>query len=310
MSPVIITSQKREPEENLDVEKLLVNEEGNPSIEAQVISAFLGEVEWSGLMDELLADEETRGLIKISEAKAKPIAGVEEDDTREGSVVICDEDDADGEFYVVYEMSGETAAEYVDVDDLVEMFDYHLSNELPQDTLEDKLRLAAFGVIEIDEDDLDERFKKGDFRKIHKAGGKDQVARMLIAMMKKEVINRADKAGTGYKGGDYKKNPAGYSTGTAKGKKKVKMYKKKFAAKIAQTAKKAKKAIKIAGKKGKAGAKGGGKKQIAASVEGPAATPLQEGTRLSEGASIAAATLKTMTGGTSRTLTEQEAQKK
>jgi len=290
MSPVVIGGSKEKVDE-VDVEQLLVNEEGEPSIEAQVIEAFLDDVEYSPLIDEMLADEDTRELVKVSEVHAKPLKGVE------GALIVCEEgeeDDEDASLYLLFEVKGSDMAEIIDVDDLYAMFDYHLREELPEETLEDKIKKAVFGVIDIDEDELDERFKKGDFRKIHKAGGKDQVARMLIAMMKKEVIQRADSPGTGYKGGDYKKQPAGYSTGTPKGKKKYRLYKKKFAAKIKKAAVKAKKAIKIAGKK--AGAKGkkkkaGGKKKVAASVEAPAA-----GTVLSEGASLAGKVLGVMGG--------------
>ncbi len=278
MSPVVIGGDKSKVDE-VDVEQLLVNEEGEPSIEATVIEEFLGDVEWSPLIDEMLADEETRELVKVSEVHAKPLKGVE------GALVVCEEDETDDEdasLYLVFEVKGSDVAEVVDVDDLYTMFDYFLREELPEETMEDKIRKAVFGVIDIDEADLDERFKKGDFKKIHKAGGKDQVARMLIAMLKKEVIQRADSPGTGYKGGDYKKQPAGYSTGTPKGKKKYKIYKKKFAAKIKKAAVKAKKGIKIAGKKGGAGGGKKGKKKVAASVEAPAG-----GTVLSEGASLA-----------------------
>jgi hypothetical protein len=303
--PVVIGGSKERVEE-VDVEQLLVNEDGEPSIEAQVIEEFLGDVEWSPLIDELLADEETRSLVKVSEVYAKPLKGVE------GALVVCEDDEKDDEdvsLYLLFEVKGKDMAEVVDVDDLYTMFDYFLREELPEETLEDKIKKAVFGVIDLDEEDLDERFKKGDFRKMHKAGAKDQVARMLIAMMKKEVINRADSPGTGYKGGDYKKNPAGYSTGTPKGKKKYRIYKKKFAAKIKKAAVKAKKAIKIAGRKaggGGAPKKGGGKKQVAASTEAPEA-----GTVISEGASLAGKVLGVMGGTPTRPgITEGDEDKK
>lgn len=149
---------------------------------------------------------------------------------------------------------------------------------------------------EADEDAaLDEGpFKRGAFRKIHKAGGKDQVARMLIAMMKKEVIRRAPGGpGSGYKKGDYKKFPGGYATGTAKGLKKHRAYLKKSKAKVLKAAKKAKKGKRIAGRfaakaKSKKGAgvlakKKKGTEKLVASAPAPS------GNRLLEGASMAAA---------------------
>ena len=138
-----------------------------------------------------------------------------------------------------------------------------------------------------DEDGLDEGpFKKGSFRKIHKAGGKDLVARMLIAMLSKEAVRRAPGGpGTGYKGGDYKK-AKGYAPGTASGQKRYRAYVRKHKAAIEKTKKATKKASKI-GKRfaAKAKVKKGvkakkKKKKLAASAPAPSTPVLSEGAAL------------------------------
>ena len=340
MSPIEIGAPSAEDVQEAtdqDIEALLVDENGKPTLEGEVIQGFLDFVEWDGLFE----DEEFADHIQEREAFIVP--------TEDGEDFEEVEEGTDGaEKIVVQEIDGEVLAAVVDEEDLVSMFEYYVTH-LPEDTLEDKARKAVFGALEIDEElaaeiaergmmfgkygkdkkkkkgtayegmhammmkkkkkkkgamsyeDVDEAelaegpFKKGSFKKIHKAGGKDQVARMLVAMMKKEVIRRAPGGpGTGYKKGDYKKHPGGYASGTPKGKKKHRAYLGKSKAKVLKAAKKAKKGKRVAGRfsakaKGKKGAgalakkKKGKKKLVASAPSAPAST------RLLEGASMAAA---------------------
>lgn len=326
MSPIEIGVQSEEEIQEAtdqEIEALLMDEHGKPTMEAEVISDFLHFVEW----DAMFEDDELIDVIHERDAFILSIKDGEDfEEVEEGT--------EGAEKITVLEIDGEDLVQIVDEDDLLSMFGYYVS-QLPEDTLEEKARKAVFGALgvdergmmfgkkykkgksghkdkkgmmayeDVDEDELEEGpFRKGQFRKIHKAGGKDQVARMLIAMMKKEVIVRAPGgAGTGYKKGDYKKSGAGYPSGTAKGKKKHKAYVKKSKAKIAKAAKKAKKGKRIAArftakaktKKGEAKKKG--KKKLAASAPAPT------GTRLLEGAGMAAAVVnyQTQAENTART---------
>lgn len=336
MSPITITTPEADELEEQDVEALLQDEEGKPTLEAEVIDSFLGFVDW----DEVFEDAAVTPHIESVSAYIK--------NTEDGSDFVEVEEGTEGaEKIDLQQISGDVLSQVIDEDDLLLMFEYYLEN-LPEDTLEDKARKAIFATYGIgergmmmskdkliygagskgmmpgysqsaykkkygskhkkkkgmmayeageedEEDELDEGpFKKGAFKKIHKAGGKGQVARMLIAMMKKQAIVRAP-AGKGYKKGDYKKSPAGYGGGTPGGRKRYRAYVKKHKAAISKTAKGARKAAKIAARftakaKTKKGAAAKKKKTLAASVS----VKTIPGTTISEGASLAGAVMKKM----------------
>lgn len=360
MSPIEITAPS--PEEVLDeqdVESLLQDEDGKPTLEAEVIGDFLNFIEWDSVFDapELADHIETVDVLTLPIEDGEDFVEVEAG--TEGAEKIK-----------VQQIAGDILAQVVDEDDLLAMFQYYLEH-LPEDTLEDKARKAIFGVLDVgeakhlfkkkkkkkmmgmayeDEDDDDpeeagpifqmmkkrkkkkgmmryegedgvdeddelteQPFRKGSFRKIHKAGGKDQVARMLIAMMGKEAIRRAPGgAGTGYKKGDYKKHPAGYGGGTPKGRKRYRAYLKKFKAKITKAAKRAKKGARIAGRfaakaKVKKGAMAKKKKKLVAHAPASgkplmASAAQKPGTTITEGAALAGAVLKV---GQSKPITEE-----
>lgn len=250
----------------------LLEQDGKPTLQAEVLSRFLDEVDFDPVFDAMLEDEEAREFVETKEGYAKF-------DSELDCWVECDEDDEDATLVLIQTIDPEVAEHFVDLNDLAEMFDFYMTNEHNTDTLQGRLEATVLGYESMDEDDLDEDeleekkkgpFKKGDFRRIHKQpGGPPLVNRMLGAMLNKEAINRADEPGAGYKKGDYKKNPAGYGAGTAKGIKKWKKYKKSKAAKVAKAAKKTKKKVSVGGKKvggvkKKAKAKKGGKKAKAA----------------------------------------------
>ena len=284
MSPIIINAPQTEDEQVEDVNTILFDEDGKLTLEGEVVRDFLDFVDWGDVMDSEGAQEHLE--------EEEILAIVEDGD--DGDFWEVDEKEEGAAPITVVKLDGEIAAQLVDEDDLAAMFDYYVQN-LPEATLEEKLRKAAFGHFEIEESELTEDeqtaldegpFKKGSFRKIRKAGGKDQVTRMLLAMLNKESIKRVPK-GKGYKKGDYKKHPAGYAEGTPTGIKKWRTYVKKKKSSIEKAAKKAKKGKRIASKfAAKAKSKPGGKakkkgKKLTASTE-PSTTPV-----LSEGAAMA-----------------------
>ena len=242
--PVIIERNKGETPE--EVEALIYDEKGEYTLEGETLDGFLSLVDWS----EFFTDEE---LVEKQKVYVK----------REGETIrVVDKDTEGAEEIEIESIDGEKLVDLVDVEDLVDMFEWILNDMYEEDMpLEDKAAIACF---------LDEKFKKGAFRKIHKAGGKDQVARMLIAMMKKGAIKRAGEPGAGYRGGDYQKNKAGYPSGTPKGRKKYKTYVGgKGKGKAAKAKRKAKKGAKVAGR-------------FAASVEpDKSKSTVTEGSRLS-----------------------------
>lgn len=294
----------------------LEDEDGNPTLEAEVIQGFLDGVDFDELFDvDGVADHLEKSDVYVLDG--------------EDGYVEVEEGTDDAELAVLEKMPGAVASDIVDMDDMLAMFEFHAVEEMPDETLEDKARRAvAFALLGLEErggmpygkggkkgkkgmkgkkgsshndDDemggkyegVDEKFKRGTFRKLSKQGGSPRalVNRMLGAMMNKQSIQRANKPGTGYKKGDYKKHPAGYSPGTPAGIKKWRKYKTKKGAELAKKAKATKKGLKklaVAGGtkvKKKAAAKKGAsakkkKKGIAASAPAPVGT-------VSEGASLA-----------------------
>lgn len=219
--PVIIEQNRGETPQ--EVEALIYDEKGEYTLEGETLEGFLSFVDWS----EFFADEKLVEKQKVY---------IKQDGDK---IQVVDKDTEGAEEVELESIDGEKLADLVDFEDLVDMFEWFLNDMYDEEmALEDKARIACF---------LDEKFKKGAFRKIHKGGGKDQVARMLIAMMKKGAIQRADTPGKGYRGGDYTKNKAGYPSGTPKGRKIYKAYVTgKGKGKAAKAKRKAKKGAKLA----------------------------------------------------------------
>lgn len=287
--PVEIGPVESAAVESQEVQVLLFKDDGETlTLEGEIIHDFLEDVDFDPIFD----DPEVResGVIKTDE-----VFCIEKD----GELEPAEEGTEGAQVYPVEAIDSVDLVQIVDADDLLAMFEWHVEHEMPDESLEDKARLAAARqLLGYDVDEAKGPFKKGDFRKMHKAGAADQVMRMLLAMINKESIRRVGK-GTGYKKGDYKKHPAGYAGGTPSGIKKWRKYRKQKAAKIKKAAKKAKKAKavisrkkgvkKAAPKKGaakKLAKKGAqkGKRTVAASQE---ATPKRR--RLLEGADLAGA---------------------
>jgi len=303
--PIVMFSQKDEAGEAPDVQSILFDEKGELTLVGEAVAEFLADVDFGPILDNKEVIE--AGLVDTSEVWMK-----KDDD---GNYVACEEGDEGATLFIAQELDGDTLAQVIDTDDLVSMFEWHVEEELPLETLEDKARYAALiSALGIDEETLDEKapFKKGDFKKMHAAGGKDMVARMLMAMLKKEAIARADKPGEGYKGGDYKKDPAGYGAGTAAGQKKLDQYNKKNKAQKAKMEKKTLKAKKkVAAKKGfgkKAAAKkGAAKKAKKADIAASEQPKADAKPAMNEGAKLAGSMLGKMSG---RTIVETDEGKK
>lgn len=238
-----------------DVLARLCDAAGAPTLEGRVLEAFLEGINF----DELLNDPDLSEFVEaVEKTKAKKKDDAE--DAKDGADDEDTEDMEEGTKYTVQTMLGEDAAEFVDADDLVGMFEWFVG-QMPATTVEEKVLKAAglrlLGeeteevVTEAKEGDegaikLDEakgRFKKGDFVKLHAgkkvAGtsktGPELVKRMLVAMMQKGAIKRAGAGsgytprgtgtpGKGYSGGDYKKD-SGYGEGTPAGQARVAKYK-------------------------------------------------------------------------------------
>jgi len=248
--PVQITKTPVANVEETDVEKLLFNEDGTMTAQGQVVDSFLETVDFS----EMFEDPDLAEFIEHDESNFK----IEDDE-----VIATKEGDETGALGVVHSLDGGVIALLIDEDDLHGMFEFWAVNEMDTSTLEGRvLQTVAFELLGVTEDDieLDETFKKGAFRKIHKSvsGGPAIVNRMLGAMLNKEAINRAKGGpGTGYKSGDYQKDPSGYGSGKGSALKKYKKISKK--AKTGAGKKAAAATKKTKGKLSKF-SKGGGKK--------------------------------------------------
>lgn len=186
----------------------LFTESGDLTARGEVVEAFLSEVDFN----DFAADADVKEFVKTERIFVRESAGGYEE---------CDQK-ADGAFEVEMEViPGPVAAALIDEADLHLLWNHFVSEEMPQDTLEDKVRVTQVADM-VDEDQLDE-FKRGEFRKIRKGSpaGKAKVKSMLLAMLNKEAIKRVAK-GTGYKKGDYapaanwKFYPKGSKAGLAK----------------------------------------------------------------------------------------------
>jgi hypothetical protein len=266
----LVSVQNEESQDAVDISKLLFKEDGTLTLEGEVLQDFLDDVDF----DDVFEDAEVResGILTIEKKW-----GIEADD----DVIEAAEGDEGAKEFEVATISGEDFAEVVD----------HVENEMPTETLEEKARKK------VAEDILDEAkyhpYKKGDFKRIHRAGGAALVNRMLGAMLNKQAIQRAAGGpGTGYKKGDYDKRKPGYGQGTATGVRRWKMYKMKKKAELTQKEKKTKKAKKVGkrfakkaqtkkGAAGKLAKKKTGKAKISASEEPSGKQIVSEGARLS-----------------------------
>ena len=266
-------------EQDVDINKVLVKDDGSLTLEGEIIADFLDEVDFDSIFDD--AEVREAGLVTTSKAKVVEQYGrfFEADDGDEKAIEAT-----------VESIDPEDMAEIIDLDDLAMMFEYHVENEMPSETLEDKARRAAAMAML----DLDEARPKRTFKlKYGKPGyTRAKVNQMLGAMIFKGAIDRA-APGSGYDGGDYKKHPGGYGQGTGAGVKKWSKYTGRATGKIkgavALAAKKAgKKATKIgkaaAPKKGAAAKLKGKKakkgKKISASEQGTRAPQVNEGAGL------------------------------
>lgn len=256
--PIVITAPVHKDTEE-SVSAHLVDKDGKPTLQAEVIERFIDDVDFDDVFEALLADPETKGVIESAEGWIKFDAElncfVEAEKGEEGAVL-----------GTIETLTGDVLAETVDMDDMANMFDFHMVNEHDHDSLQGKLEATMFDYGK-DESSLDE-FNKGDFKKVHKGAlkttggtGPAMVNRMLGAMIAKQAIKRAKASspgtpkakggfsdqggqkGAGYRGGDYEKHAPGYGSGTGSG---VKVWTKYRTRKQAELAKKAKK---IKGKK-------------------------------------------------------------
>lgn len=250
--PIILTAPNAVAEQEIEVESLLVDKNGNPTLEACVIEDFLDEVDFDDLFDH----EDVREFVETAKLKVVEVDGeLFEDD--------------EGEEVEVEILTGDVIAEAVDEDDLLNMFEHYVKH-LPTDTLEDKARKAVWGKY-LGEKALDE-FQKGAFKRIGGGPG-TAVQSMMLAMLHKQAIKRAKAApvstkskttasppgtgrkGQGDKGSGYQKAP-GYGPGTSGGKLKVNKYKGTKKGALARASKKRQTKF---GRKLKAIAKGGEK---------------------------------------------------
>lgn len=181
-----------------DVE--LLTKDGELKLEAQVINDFLTHADFGAVFENEAAKphivefDETGKLVSGDKAIAEGIvngAGSDFDDVL---------DEGGTQF-----LPGDVAAQLVDPDDLVSMFEHYVDT-LPDDSLEDKARLAAVGNLF----GITEKFARGAFKKMARKGkaGHANVARMMLAMLNKGAIKRAKTSTGGYGGGGYEKGPA------------------------------------------------------------------------------------------------------
>lgn len=295
--PITMEKPEEGSDQAVEVESLLFKEDGSLTLEGEICGTFLNDVDFTAIFD----DPEVREAELVTSEEKWFVV-------KDGELAEAKEGDEGAELYTIESIDPKVLAQVIDDEDLQAMFEYFVTNEMPNETLEDKARLAAaMQLLDIEEDDVDEAkgpFKKGSFKKMRKRGqkGVDKVTRMLLAMIHKESIRRVSK-GKGYAKGDYKKHPAGYAKGTPAGIKKWQKYKGKFKAKIAKAAKKAKMggakmgAVKKAGaKKGaakKLAKKGAGKGKRAVSASEEPRTPVQL-TEQQHGAKLAGGMLESM----------------
>ena len=191
--PIVITKDTMEAQDEVKVEELLHDKHGNLTPMGETIDMFLDTVDWTALFEE--EDDRDNDYVETETVYVQPGPNNE--------FVDCDEDDEGATAVEIESIPGKILGEIVDMDDMVAMFEWFLG-QLPAGTLEEKARLAAWGV-DVSEDWNYQPWDKRSFKKIHKAGGKKAVARMLGAMLHKGVIRKlkGKARGTGKYKGDY-----------------------------------------------------------------------------------------------------------
>lgn len=200
--PIVIQNAEESEAVAHDASEML-EKNGQPTVEARVIDAFLSEVDWT----ELTEDDDVLEFSDVDTVKAQiDENGVVSGD--DGEIVEAE----DGEEVAVSETPGFVVAEMVDLDDLHSMFEHYVLN-MPENTLEEKAEKAVM-LPYLSEEALEE-YDKGDFKKIHKKGkaGKTLVKRMMMAMMFKGSIKRAGTTGGYTSGSKWHKNVRKYGKG-------------------------------------------------------------------------------------------------
>lgn len=278
--PLVKVEQPVEEKDD-DVSKLIFKDDGSLTLEGEILAIFLESVDFNTVYD----DPEVREAGLVTSKKLKVVE-------QDGIFIEAEDGDKKAIEVNVESIAPEDMAELVDIDDLVMMFEYYVENEMPSETLEDKARLAAASAML----DLGEARKKKDFKRYYgntaKGYSRKAVNRMLGAMIFKGAIDRAEKPGSGYDGGDYKKHPGGYGQGTAAG---IKSWMKvsgratgKVKAKYVAASKKAGMSMKAkkaaAAKKGAAAKLKGKKSKKGAAIS---ASAEQTPAKLTEGANLA-----------------------
>ena len=162
----------------------LLTQEGDLTLEAQVINDFLTDADFSQVFEH---PEAKAHILSVSE-NGDVTVPEGSDLSALRSMVEADADlDVPGEF-----MLGSVAAELIDENDLVQMLAHYVDVMPEPTTLEEKARMAALANLF----GLDEKFARGSFRKMAGKGkvGHAKVARMMLAMLNKGTIKRAKKS--------------------------------------------------------------------------------------------------------------------
>jgi hypothetical protein len=161
----------------------LVDENGEPTAEAQILEAFLDGVDFSPIFDmPELQDhiEEVAGYVREVD----------------GELELCEKDDDGAEEATLDFISGEDLADVIDEEDLYGMFAYW-ANHLPEESLEERT-WASVALSMLDEGDvLDEKkktYKPGYFKKaVRSKATRATAVRQLKAMFYKGVYKYKGK---------------------------------------------------------------------------------------------------------------------
>jgi len=162
--PVILKHTRLDESEHNTGALSLFNEDGELTLAGEVVSDFLEHADFSSVFEHSEAENYL--------------------------IVVEDADDSE-----VFEevLPGEVVAQIIDEDDLSAMFMHFLDTlgehaQGEDASLEDKARLAVFEAAF-----LDEKFKRGAFRRAHKSGS-GPINRMLGEMLAKSEVKRAKSA--------------------------------------------------------------------------------------------------------------------
>lgn len=214
--PIQIVAESEVELNDQELESLLGTDE-SPTVEAQILGDFLEDTDFAEVMD-----------------------------TPEVQEFIEEEKEGEGDDAVDVEwLPGEVIAEALDYDDLYASFVYHVNHLMPAETMEDKTRHAV-ALSMLDEADVLDEYKKGDFSKLARkgVGGRGLVNRMLGAMVKKGAIRHTKSGEKGYKApgaegpASYQKAGTYRKGGTSAGKRKVAQFRKSKKSQLATQARK------------------------------------------------------------------------